>query len=249
MDEIAPRANHHLRRHLAAGRRTHAVRRLQRHAARCIGHRSRHQGRARGAERHQSRARQDRRVGGGLGGADELRCFFLARHIGLYAGCRSACRRSWCSGCAPRASRRSCRRPTRSRSASRTRCCASAPSPCRAIRSPPTPTAAASRWGRWNSRTSCGRRRWIRHRNRAWAIRRRNWPSATRSRARIPTLRRTSFERAVAAREAGYFTDEIVPVVSEQFERAGYETRGIRLPRGVKRLRPTSIRVRRRSRR
>ena len=33
--------------------------------------------------------------------------------------CRSACRRCWCSGCAPRASRRSCRRPIRSRSASR----------------------------------------------------------------------------------------------------------------------------------
>ena len=33
---------------------------------------------------------------------------------GSTRACRSACRRWWCSGCAPRASRRSCRRPTRS---------------------------------------------------------------------------------------------------------------------------------------
>ena len=57
----------------------------------------------------------------------------------------------------------------------------------------------------------------------------------------------TSFERAVAAREAGYFKGEVVAVVPEPFERAGYETRGIRLPRGVKSVeadehpRPTPI--------
>ena len=99
--------------------------------------------------------------------------------------CRSACRRCWCSGCAPRASRRSCRRPTRSRSASPRRCCASAPNPCRAIPIASYSIAAASRWGRWSSRTSCGKRRWTRRPSRAWAIRRRSWPSATRSRARI----------------------------------------------------------------
>jgi acetyl-CoA C-acetyltransferase len=43
----------------------------------------------------------------------------------------------------------------------------------------------------------------------------------------------TSFARAVAAREAGYFKDEVVPVTGERFERAGYETREIRLPRKV----------------
>ena len=57
----------------------------------------------------------------------------------------------------------------------------------------------------------------------------------------------TSFDRAVKAREAGYFTGEIVPVVPEPFERAGYETRSIRLPRGVKSVeadehpRPTTL--------
>lgn len=39
----------------------------------------------------------------------------------------------------------------------------------------------------------------------------------------------TSFARAVAAQEAGWFTDEIVPVASETFEREGYKPRGIRL--------------------
>jgi acetyl-CoA C-acetyltransferase len=57
----------------------------------------------------------------------------------------------------------------------------------------------------------------------------------------------TSFERAVKANEAGYFKGEVIPVVPEQFERAGYQTREIRLPRGVKAVasdehpRPTSL--------
>lgn len=42
-----------------------------------------------------------------------------------------------------------------------------------------------------------------------------------------------SFERAIAAREAGVFADEIVPVVSEGFEIDGLEPRGIKLARGV----------------
>ena len=46
----------------------------------------------------------------------------------------------------------------------------------------------------------------------------------------------TSFERAVKAREAGYFEGEVVPLVAEQFERQGYQTREIRLPRGTKSL-------------
>ena len=46
----------------------------------------------------------------------------------------------------------------------------------------------------------------------------------------------TSFERAVKAREAGYFKGELVPLVAEQFERQGYQTREIRLPRAVKSL-------------
>ncbi len=39
----------------------------------------------------------------------------------------------------------------------------------------------------------------------------------------------SSFERAVAAQEAGWFDGEIVPVVNERFELAGYQTRSLRL--------------------
>jgi acetyl-CoA C-acetyltransferase len=46
----------------------------------------------------------------------------------------------------------------------------------------------------------------------------------------------TSFARAVSAREAGFFKGEVVPVIPERFERQGYETREIRLPRGTKSL-------------
>ena len=38
-----------------------------------------------------------------------------------------------------------------------------------------------------------------------------------------------SFERALAAQQAGWFDGEIVPVVSEKFEREGYKPRGLRL--------------------
>lgn len=40
-----------------------------------------------------------------------------------------------------------------------------------------------------------------------------------------------SFDRAVKAKEAGYFTGEIAPVTSEEFPLAGYNSRGIRLSR------------------
>ena len=43
-----------------------------------------------------------------------------------------------------------------------------------------------------------------------------------------------SFERAIAARDAGFFADEIVAVVSETFEADGLEPRGIKLAKGVK---------------
>jgi acetyl-CoA C-acetyltransferase len=45
-----------------------------------------------------------------------------------------------------------------------------------------------------------------------------------------------SFERAIAAREAGVFNDEIVPVVSETFASDGLEARGIKLGKGVERV-------------
>jgi acetyl-CoA C-acetyltransferase len=57
----------------------------------------------------------------------------------------------------------------------------------------------------------------------------------------------TSFQRAIAAREAGYLHGEVVPVANESFERAGFATREIRLPRKVATLaadehpRPTSL--------
>lgn len=42
-----------------------------------------------------------------------------------------------------------------------------------------------------------------------------------------------SFERALAAQKSCFLSGEIVPVVSEQFELAGYSPRGIRLPKKV----------------
>jgi acetyl-CoA C-acetyltransferase len=56
-----------------------------------------------------------------------------------------------------------------------------------------------------------------------------------------------SFARAVAAQERGVFAGEVVALKAEAFERAGYATREIRLPRAVKSLerdehpRPTPI--------
>ena len=42
-----------------------------------------------------------------------------------------------------------------------------------------------------------------------------------------------SFARAITARDACFLGGEICPVISETFERPGYQPRGIRLPRGV----------------
>ncbi len=42
-----------------------------------------------------------------------------------------------------------------------------------------------------------------------------------------------SFARAVAAQKSCFLSGEIVPVISEKFEREGYSSRGIRLPRKV----------------
>lgn len=42
-----------------------------------------------------------------------------------------------------------------------------------------------------------------------------------------------SFERAIAAQKSCFLSGEIVPVVSEQFEVAGYSLRGIQLPKKV----------------
>ncbi|MEO9228037.1 MAG: thiolase family protein [Devosia sp.] len=52
-------------------------------------------------------------------------------------------------------------------------------------------------------------------------------------RERVDRFAVRSFERAIAARDAGRLADEIEPVVNESFEANGIEPRGIRLPRGV----------------
>jgi acetyl-CoA C-acetyltransferase len=58
-----------------------------------------------------------------------------------------------------------------------------------------------------------------------------------------------SFARAVAAQNSCFLSGEIVPVVSETFEREGYNPRGIRLPRSVEsfqednHIRPSSFEV------
>ncbi len=53
------------------------------------------------------------------------------------------------------------------------------------------------------------------------------------TRAEVDEFAAMSFERAVAAQEAGRLAEEIVPVVNETFELEGYNPRRIRLPRKV----------------
>jgi acetyl-CoA C-acetyltransferase len=58
-----------------------------------------------------------------------------------------------------------------------------------------------------------------------------------------------SFDRAIAARDAGRLAEEIDPVVSERFETDSLEPRGIALPKGVERveadthIRPSPVEV------
>lgn len=52
-------------------------------------------------------------------------------------------------------------------------------------------------------------------------------------RERVDRFAARSFERAIAARDAGRLAEEIVPVVTEKFEAESVDPRGIRLPRGV----------------
>ena len=53
------------------------------------------------------------------------------------------------------------------------------------------------------------------------------------SRERVDRFAERSFNRAIAARDAGRLAEEIVPVVSEAFAAEGIDKRSIRLPRGV----------------
>ena len=52
-------------------------------------------------------------------------------------------------------------------------------------------------------------------------------------RERVDRFAEKSFNRAIAARDAGILAEEIVPVITESFAVEGMGTRGIRLPRGV----------------
>ncbi|MFV1942156.1 thiolase family protein [Pseudomonas luteola] len=67
------------------------------------------------------------------------------------------------------------------------------------------------------------------------------------TRAEVDTYALASFNRALAAQEARWFADEIVPVQTEEFRLEGYRTRGIQLPRRVASVavdshpRPTSL--------
>jgi acetyl-CoA C-acetyltransferase len=56
------------------------------------------------------------------------------------------------------------------------------------------------------------------------------------SRAEVDAFAARSFDRALAARAAGFFDDEVVPVVTETFAREGMQDRGIVLPRKVESL-------------
>jgi acetyl-CoA C-acetyltransferase len=49
------------------------------------------------------------------------------------------------------------------------------------------------------------------------------------SREDVDAFASSSFAKAVAAQQAGFHAGEIVPVVTEKFELAGYKTRGIKL--------------------
>ncbi|HMS04356.1 MAG TPA: thiolase family protein [Burkholderiaceae bacterium] len=53
------------------------------------------------------------------------------------------------------------------------------------------------------------------------------------TREEVDAFAASSFARAIAAQQAGFLAGEIVPVVSEKFELAGYKTRGIKLPAKV----------------
>lgn len=53
------------------------------------------------------------------------------------------------------------------------------------------------------------------------------------TRAEVDAYAARSFDRALAAREAGFFDDEVVPVVAETFALEGHADRGIALPRKV----------------
>ena len=87
MADHEPALTHDLRRRLAARRRAHALRRLQRRARARLADRSRHQGGARSVRRAPASRRED--VGTVITGnmaQASFDAYLLPRHVGLYAG-------------------------------------------------------------------------------------------------------------------------------------------------------------------
>src|SRR5947208_5475988 len=60
------------------------------------------------------------------------------------------------------------------------------------------------------------------------------------SREEVDRFASESFARAIAAHRSCFLSGEIVPVINEKFECAGYKTRGIRLPRAIESLKQDS---------
>ncbi len=56
------------------------------------------------------------------------------------------------------------------------------------------------------------------------------------TRPEVDAFAARSFERALAARAAGFFDDEILPIADSVFSRPGLNDRAIRLPRGVEQV-------------
>ncbi len=56
------------------------------------------------------------------------------------------------------------------------------------------------------------------------------------SRERVDRFAERSFNRAIAARDAGILAEEIAPVTNETFEIEGIDKRSLKLPRGVERV-------------
>ena len=69
------------------------------------------------------------------------------------------------------------------------------------------------------------------------------------SREEVDRFASESFARAIAAQKSCFLSGEIVPVINEKFECAGYKPRGIRLPRGIEsfkedsHIRPSPVEV------
>lgn len=60
------------------------------------------------------------------------------------------------------------------------------------------------------------------------------------SREEVDRFASESFARAIAAQKSCFLSGEIVPVINEKFECAGYNPRSIRLPRGIESLKEDS---------